>query len=978
MIAVAGKLASSLVIVGVTLVPVVSFSAEPVRGAGAGTTAVACEQCHADPMSRKYPHSAVTNGACVDCHLVAAGPTRCQAGVTGWKLARRDPDLCVECHDKSGDTPLHRIINLRGCTACHDPHGTDQPQNLKQPVPELCLQCHRRVDSGRVVHRVVSQGSCLGCHEPHAGVIAPLLREERKDLCAECHEAAELRAPLHRQTKGACLDCHAPHSSDLPKLERPPRDAADIGALAGPSYDAAPCAQCHGGLTARKYRHSFFGSGTCADCHVAVDTPGKCKQPVKAGWRLARPEPQLCAGCHDKSGDTPMHKVIDLRGCTACHDPHSASEEWLLQAPAGELCRRCHQRKDEREFTHTAVKKGLCVRCHEPHSGVTTPLLREERKDLCVECHEEDKLLPDPERHGPVTQKRCLECHDPHGSNQPKALLAAGRDLCLKCHARDARAPGGAAAATKQLDLPAGSTHDPVRTRDCQTCHVQTHSGKVKLLLRQRPLELCTRCHDKSGNTPMHRTVESGGCVACHLPHSSKNPRLLKSWPEAALCYSCHDRKDAQPSVHTAVKEGKCLGCHSAHAGEAAPLLRGPRAELCSKCHEARSLVRGSEAHAPVTEGDCLACHAPHGSAHGYNLRAAGGTPLCMTCHDAAKPSPAVPPGKQLDLARANVHAPLNKEGCPACHEVGHSGDVRMLLRKPPPNLCYGCHQRQDARAYTHGAVRLGDCPACHSPHASNNPKLLLEAQESKSCFRCHQDDLTGRAFVHKPAAEGKCLTCHDPHGASAAYNLKVGNPRESCARCHPLSAPVTVKHVPLERHGCVACHDPHGTANQFQLLKPVNELCQGCHRTQADGLHATTFVAQGHVVSGPADPRREGRAFTCASCHNPHGANNPKLFYFGKGSMEMCEGCHGDRSGEHQELQDVTRIKRARSAGQPDRGTPPPRRYTGPPAGPVVLTRTEGEPGVPSLTQRDPVPFDMPAAGTPAARAPPQRSPRP
>jgi predicted CXXCH cytochrome family protein len=120
------------------------------------------------------------------------------------------------------------------------------------------------------------------------------------------------------------------------------------------------------------------------------------------------------------------------------------------------------------------------------------------------------------------------------------------------------------------------------------------------------------------------------------------------------------------------------------------------------------------------------------------------------------------------------------------------------------------------------------------------------------------------------------------------------------------------VKHAALERYGCTGCHDPHGTANRYLLAKPVNDLCTSCHPAQNDGLHVTKMAgAKGHVISGLLDPRRPDRQLSCASCHNPHGSDNPKLFYLGATPMEACDGCHGNKSGKNPSVADV--IHRAR-----------------------------------------------------------------
>ena len=451
---------------------------------------------------------------------------------------------------------------------------------------------------------------------------------------------------------------------------------------------------------------------------------------------------------------------------------------------------------------------------------------------------------------------------------------------------------------------------------ECQECHrPQGPKGKCEgsaagWTLAKPEVALCTRCHEKlfSGGAKPHKPARLG-CTACHDPHGGDQKWWLKISPVDQLCYGkCHAPFKGA-AIHTAVKEGNCTGCHDGHAGVASPLLVAPPARLCDKCHDKAKLGPSRVKHPPFGEGDCLSCHDSHKGAD-KRLLLAEGKALCARCHSTkAKPTPASPgPGFLIDFTAPKLHEPLVKGDCDQCHVRGHSGE-EMLLKKPVPALCDDCHKPKPAPAYVHGAMKAGDCDGCHEPHGSGRDHLLREASASALCFRCHEDDVTGRASVHKPVAEGKCTECHGAHGGDNPFDLVRGAGKGGCTTdCHPGKGDAKVQHRELERHGCTGCHDPHGSNQPAELVKPVNALCTGCHAKEKDGLHVATSasVQGGHPVSGAFDPRRAGRSFSCASCHDPHGSANPKLYYFGANETEMCDWCHGDMSGKHPELKDI------------------------------------------------------------------------
>jgi predicted CXXCH cytochrome family protein len=408
----------------------------------------------------------------------------------------------------------------------------------------------------------------------------------------------------------------------------------------------------------------------------------------------------------------------------------------------------------------------------------------------------------------------------------------------------------------------------------------------------------CSVCHRAV-------TAEAGKCKS----RTSSKWALVRTEPE--LCYAnCHARKDQSKSVHTVIRQGSCLSCHASHSSDFAGLLTSPREKVCLECHDLDSLSTKPVKHAPVAEGRCLDCHDAHGGNLPNNVKAESGNKFCLKCHDVKAPQGEGTPGPsyRIDLTKKVVHSAFKRTDCLGCHDGGHGSDNLKLLKKNAVDLCYGCHERKDKNKFPHSAVVVGDCAICHDPHSSNLPKLLAKATLQETCFVCHQDDLTGRKSIHAPIAKG-CDQCHDSHGAQSRNGLKVGEGKAGCYKCHkPVDAGKN-KHVALERYGCVGCHDPHATDNAMLVPQRVNELCSGCHPDQKDGRHVSPIVSRGHVVGGErelVDPRRTGRAFTCASCHNPHGSDHPKLFYYGETSMQSCDWCHGDKTGKNPSLKNV------------------------------------------------------------------------
>jgi predicted CXXCH cytochrome family protein len=465
----------------------------------------------------------------------------------------------------------------------------------------------------------------------------------------------------------------------------------------------------------------------------------------------------------------------------------------------------------------------------------------------------------------PPSDTSCGQCHGKltGGPKPHEALTSVG---CSGCHAPDSSAPG--------------------------TCKSNTHHWK----LTSDPVQVCTKCHDRLGAGALHASksadLKGRACTACHDAHTSPNKALLKKPALGELCASCHKPPKTLAHGHAPAMQGDCNVCHATHASQEPGRLKGPAKEICESCHKKEQLVVGKVSHTPFREGQCTSCHDSHGSANPALLKEAGAR-LCQSCH--APEAQKVEPKAQIDLGKATVHAPASAaDGCQQCHTQKHGGSNRQLLtvKGGVAETCYKCHERLDQVEHPHGAVKLGRCTGCHDPHSSGEKGLLKGTRQSGVCFNCHSDDLTDRRVIHKPLKEKGCLACHDPHGTDNPSDLTADG-KELCFQCHKRVDEVKQPHAALGRYGCTACHDPHGAPEDGLLLKPVNQLCIGCHEKQKDGRHVTTLVPKGHKISGGRDQHKRGRDFTCVSCHDPHGTDRPRGFYFGSSAKDMCTYCH-------------------------------------------------------------------------------------
>src|SRR6516164_240378 len=136
------------------------------------TDSAKCLDCHGDKAKGKSVHTAVSTG-CTSCHEI-----RVNRDVTRVKLITTTSyGLCLTCHADKNAAEIKGKVHkpaLRDCVKCHDPHQSDNKNQLLKPTngdaeENLCLSCHAvgvNVPEKGSRHAALDLG-CETCHLTH-------------------------------------------------------------------------------------------------------------------------------------------------------------------------------------------------------------------------------------------------------------------------------------------------------------------------------------------------------------------------------------------------------------------------------------------------------------------------------------------------------------------------------------------------------------------------------------------------------------------------------------------------------------------------------------------------------------------------------------------------------------------------------------------------------------------------------------------
>ncbi len=195
-----------------------------------------CLTCH-EKGDRTYweasPHNSRGIG-CVNCHTIMEKTSdKYQLAKVGDKTVffnkRAEIEVCGQCHlQRNAQLMRSSHMPMREgkitCTDCHNPHGTPNPSQLRQPsVNENCYTCHAERRGPFLWEHPPVLESCTNCHEPHGTNNDRLLKVRVPRLCTQCHLSSTRHPVTPRGIVSvfafnrSCTNCHSQiHGSNHP------------------------------------------------------------------------------------------------------------------------------------------------------------------------------------------------------------------------------------------------------------------------------------------------------------------------------------------------------------------------------------------------------------------------------------------------------------------------------------------------------------------------------------------------------------------------------------------------------------------------------------------------------------------------------------------------------------------------------------------------------------------------------------------
>ncbi|OIJ22346.1 hypothetical protein BKP45_06830 [Anaerobacillus alkalidiazotrophicus] len=136
------------------------------------------------------------------------------------------------------------------------------------------------------------------------------------------------------------------------------------------------------------------------------------------------------------------------------------------------------------------------------------------------------------------------------------------------------------------------------------------------------------------------------------------------------------------------------------------------------------------------------------------------------------------------------------------------------------------------------------------------------------------------------------CATCHQTHTASSRNLIFADNVYQSCIACHDGTGGGASRNVLNTDYDFVMTRNsPNGSGSTATTAGTF----AGTHASNMS-VHLTTGTVAIKAAPG-GNPEGDGKAFTCASCHNPHGSYSNKYLHHnpnGMATKPVTEGGKG------------------------------------------------------------------------------------
>ncbi len=186
------------------------------KGISAKQVVSTCNRCHSDKHALMSSH--LSNGrACLECHSLGHSTPFTDDGRRPKRALLKDvsSSLCTRCHAPQKakmNRPFHHpsddFDNV--CLSCHDPHES-RAELQRKAVDGKCATCHPEAGGPFMyVHPGTQNDGCSECHDPHGSTNPNLLnRSTTRFLCLSCHtdtpEFHNMADPKFRR----CTSCHS-------------------------------------------------------------------------------------------------------------------------------------------------------------------------------------------------------------------------------------------------------------------------------------------------------------------------------------------------------------------------------------------------------------------------------------------------------------------------------------------------------------------------------------------------------------------------------------------------------------------------------------------------------------------------------------------------------------------------------------------------------------------------------------------------